>query len=483
MRYTHYDRLSALDATFLAIEDADVHMHVGAVGIFDAAPLTTADGALDIDRIQESAEAALCRNPRFRQRLATIPLFAHPVWVDDERFRLSYHLRHTCLPRPGSVRLLKRLAGRIMSQQLDRGKPLWEMWFVEGLPENRFAVITKVHHCMIDGVSGIDLLGTLMRPEADASLEPSAQWIPRQVPGAARLLFDELTRRATLPLALLRSGAEALASPLERLGAVGDVLTGLAEALRMGISSASATPLNTDIGPHRRFDWTRVDLEAVRDVKRRLGGTVNDVVLAVVAGVMRRFLRGRGVRVDGLDFRVLVPVSIRTEAQWGTLGNRVSFLVAPLPLDERDPIRRLARVTEATERLKGSKQVLGAEVLEEISDWTTSTLFAQYSRLGAATRAYNLVVTNVPGPQVPVFLLGARMLETYPLVPLFTNQALGIALFSYDGGLFWGFNADWDAVPDLHDVVAAVETEVALLHEVATKRAAASCVRIGSAPP
>jgi diacylglycerol O-acyltransferase len=469
MAYWHYERLSALDATFLELEDANVHMHVGAVGIFDAGPLTTPEGALDIDRIRADAEAALRRNPRFRQRLASIPILDHPVWIDDHRFNLLYHVRHTSLPRPGDVRLLKRLAGRIMSQQLDRGKPLWEMWFVEGLEENRFAVITKVHHCMIDGISGIDLMATLMRFEPDATIEGAARWLPRPAPSRARLLVDEVARRASLPLRILGAGREALAEPRRQLAAACDALAGLGEAVAAGVSSASATPLNPDIGPHRRFDWTRLDLAAVKEVKNRLGGTVNDVVLAIVAGAMRRFLRGRGTHVADLDFRTLVPVSVRTEAERGALGNRVSFLVARLPLDERDPRRRLQRVIETTARLKRSKQVLGAEVLEQISDWTLTTLFAQYSRLGARSRAYNMIVTNVPGPQVPAFLLGARLLETYPLVPLFSNQALGIALFSYDGSLFWGFNADWDAVPDLHDVVTATEIEFALLREAATQ--------------
>jgi diacylglycerol O-acyltransferase len=474
MTYSHYDRLSALDATFLEIEDASVHMHVGAVGIFDARPLRDPSGNLDFERIKASAEATLRKAPRFRQRLAHVPLIGHPVWVDDATFNLSYHLRHTSLPKPGGERLLKRLAGRIMSQQLDRGKPLWEMWFVEGLAEDKLAVITKIHHSVIDGLSGIDLMGVLMRPRPDPAIEHAGPWVPSPAPSGGRLLVDELRHRAAAPFGVLRAGYNVLTAPQRTLQSARDVLEGLGEALATGMRSGSPTPLNGAIGPHRRFDWTRLDLAAVKDVKSRLGGTVNDVVLATVAGAMRRYLRGRGLRVEGLDFRTLVPVSVRTEAEHGALGNRVSFLVARLPLEERDPRARLARMSEITRRLKGSKQVLGAEVLEEISDSMMTSLFARYARLGAASGAYNMVVTNVPGPQFPVYLLGAEMLASYPLVPLFSNQALGIALFSYDGGLFWGFNADWDAVPDLHDVVEAVEHEFDALANAATTSLRAS---------
>jgi diacylglycerol O-acyltransferase / wax synthase len=468
MAYSHYDRLTALDATFLEIEEANVHMHVGAVGIFDARPLRRADGGLDIDRIIAVSDASLRKTPRFRQRLAHVPLFGYPVWVDDDRFNLVYHLRHAALPPPGDVRQLKRLTGRIMSQQLDRGKPLWEMWFVDGLENDHFAVITKVHHCMIDGLSGVDLLAALITvdPNAGAAHEQK-RWLPRPAPTPAELLRDELTRRAQLPVAALRAGLAALRDPAGTLKSARDAVEGIGGAIATGLAPASPTPLNVDIGPHRRFDWTHFDLQAVREVKNRLGGTLNDVVLTIVAGALRRFLKGRGEDPKALDFRAMLPVSVRTLAERGSLGNRVSFLVAALPLAERDPRARLRQVSETTAGLKRSKQVRGAEVLEEISDWTFSTLFIDFVRLAARQRSYNIVVTNVPGPQFPVFLLGARMKEIYPLVPLFTNQALGIALFSFDGGLYWGFNSDWDALPDLHELVEAVEHEFELLRETA----------------
>jgi WS/DGAT/MGAT family acyltransferase len=344
---------------------------------------------------------------------------------------------------------------------------LWELWFVEGVEDNRFAVISKIHHCMIDGIASVDLLSGLMGPDRDHVTASSGQWLPRPAPSPARLLVDEALRRAALPLTVARGGQRLVSAPRRTIAAAREAVEGLAEAVRAGLTPASATPLNCDIGPHRRFDWVRFDLDAVKDIKNRLGGTLNDVVLAIVAGAMRRFLRRRGEQVEDLDFRAMVPVNVRAEGDHGHLGNRVSFLLAPLPLGEPGPAQRLRRMVETMQRLKHSKQRQGAEVLEEISDQVSSSLFIAFARLGARSRSYNMVVTNVPGPQFPVYLQGSRLREIYPLVPLFTNQALGIALFSYDGGLYWGFNADWDSVPDLHDMVSAVEAEFGALRQIA----------------
>jgi len=469
MAYTHYERLSALDDMFLEIEDHNVHMHVGSVGIFDGGPLLMADGGLDFDRVLRQAEASLRRTPRLRQKLRNVPLFNRPVWVDDATFNIQYHVRHTTLPRPGDVRLLKRLAGRIMSQQLDRGKPLWEMWFVDGLQDNRVAVITKGHHCMVDGISGIDVLTASMSIDPKAAPAPVKRWVPRPAPSTAQLVRDELWRQATVPWSAAQAGVAALTHPRRTLRAVRDAVEGLTQTASAGLSPASASPFNPDIGPHRRFDWTRFDLDAVKEVKNRLGGTVNDVALATVAGAVRHFLKGRGVDARGLDFRAMVPVSYRTTTERGLPGNRVSSMVARLPLDERDPTVRYAQIVQTTHRLKDSKQALGVEVLEEIADRGFYTLAIGFTQLATRLRAYNIVVTNVPGLPVPVYYLGAKLQEAYPVVPLFTGQALGFALLSYDGGLFWGLNADWDAMPDLHDMVDAVEREFAVLRELAAR--------------
>jgi WS/DGAT/MGAT family acyltransferase len=469
MAYSYYERLTALDATFLDVEDHNAHMHVGAVALFDAAPLLGPDGLVDLDRIGRVIEVGLHRIPRYQQRLASIPLFGYPVWVDDPHFNLHYHLRHVRLPAPGSERLLKRLAGRIMSQQLDRGKPLWELWVVEGVEGNRIALITKVHHCMVDGVGSVELTNVLMRatPEIEAKLDHPREWLPRPIPKPAELFLGEVARRGAEPLAALDAVTRALSSPRRAVADVRDAVLGIAEALGAGLRQASPTPLNPDIGPHRRFDWLTTDLATIQAIRSQLGGTVNDVVLAIVAGALGRFLHARGLRPEELDFRAMIPVNVRQDHEREHMGNRITMMVAQLPLGERDPRRRLQRVCEATRALKHSHQGLGVKTLEDISDWTLASLFFAFAKLASLTRPYNIVVTNVPGPAFPAYFLGAQMRAVYPLVPLYRNQGLGIALFSYDGGLHWGFNADWDALPDLHDVVEAAQDEVERLRSAA----------------
>lgn len=469
MRYTHFERLSALDNSFLAIENGVTHMHIGAVAIFESGPFATPDGGVDIERVRRVMAADLHRVPRYRQRLVWTPVFGQPVWVDDEHFNLAYHVRHTHLPKPGDERQLKRFAARVMSQELDRGKPLWEMWVVEGLPGDRFAILTKVHHCMIDGVGSVQLTSAMMRltPEVDARLdEPPPRWMPRAVPSPAELVAAEIAHRALAPAKALAAGARAALTPWSAARRAGNVVAGIAETLGAGMSGASATPLNVDIGPHRRFDWTVTELAALKAVGARFGGTVNDVVLAVLAGALGGFFHRRGVDPTGLDFRVMVPVNVRDAATQADVGNQVAMLVVPLPLGERNPVRRLERTIAATRQVKRSRQAAGMQSIEALSDVTVPSLMAQFARLAALARPFNMVTTNVPGPPVPVYVAGARMLACYPLVPLFAYQALGVALFSYDGRLHWGFNADWDALPDLHDLVAAVERELAAVQEL-----------------
>lgn len=475
MAYAHYERLSALDLSFLELEDRNTHMHIGAVAIFEGGSLATAAGGVDIEHIRRAMQAGLHRVPRYRQRLAYIPLVDHPVWVDDTSFNLHYHLRHTHLPVPGDDRALKRLTGRLMSQQLDRGKPLWEMWIVEGIEGGRFAIVTKIHHCMIDGVGSAELTASIMRPtpDLDPRLEGAAPvWVPRPAPGARELLLGEVARRAREPLSAVAGVPRALANPASTARGLAERVQGVWEALSAGLTPASPTPLNVEIGPHRRFDWTVMELAAVKAVKEALGGTVNDVVLATMSGALRRFLRQRGLAVEELDFRAMLPVNVRPEGDRAP-GNRVAMMVARLPLEEHDPRTRLARVVAETQGLKRSHQATGVRTIEELGDATLSALFVQFARLAARSRPFNLVVTNVPGPPFPVYALGARMLACYPLVPLYENQALGVALFSYDGRLHWGFNADWDAVPDLHDLVDAVDAEFAALCRAAEGAGAA----------
>jgi WS/DGAT/MGAT family acyltransferase len=462
-----YERLSAMDSSFLALESQSTHMHVAATAVFEQGPLATPAGGVDIDRIRAYINARLHWIPRYRQRLAWVPVENEPVWIDDDRFNIDYHVRHTSLPRPGDEAQLKRLSSRIMSQQLDRGKPLWEIWIAEGLTNGRFALVSKTHHCMIDGVSGVDIMAILLGMSPEASVPEAPLYIPRPAPGQFALLRDELSRRARMPLNLARGVGYALREFEEARTQLETRVTALSQLIGGGFSSASDTPLNKPIGPHRRCEWLTLDLAEVKAIKNRLGGTVNDVVLTTVAGAVRRFLEARRVHCESLDFRAMVPVSVRSSEQRGALGNRVSGWITPLPIAERDPKARLLAVQQLTQNLKESKQALGAEMLAQVTEWTGSTLLSLAIRLSVRARPFNLIVTNVPGPQIPLYLLGARMLEAYPMVPLFMNQGLGIALFSYAGQLCWGFNADWDVVPHVGEFVKAVSQSFRELYDAA----------------
>jgi WS/DGAT/MGAT family acyltransferase len=477
-----YQRLSPQDATFLDLESPSQHMHIAATIVFRSGPLRTAGGGIDIERIRGYIGSRLHLLPRYRQRLARIPIERHPVWVDDSHFNISYHVRHTGIPRPGDLRQLKRLSGRILSHQLDRQRPLWELWVVEGLEGGEhFAMVQKVHHCMIDGISAVDLMAVLMNPTAEEDFEPGPPWEPQESPRGVELIGAEIARRLGATFDATGEAPRMLREPRSWLGRLEEKIAAVGSTLGAGLRWASDTPLNQPIGPHRRFDWIEMDLETVKGVKNRLGGTVNDVVLATVAGALRRFLELRRVAVDDLAIRANVPVSLRTRDERGTLGNRIALLMMDLPVDEREPLVRLEHVRENMGRLKNSKQAMGAEVLSAVSEWTSATLLSLAVRVSVRGRPYNLVVTNVPGPQVPLYLLGAEMETCYPVVNLLPNQALGVALFSYAGKLFWGIVADWDLVPDLHEFVLAIDESFAQLANAAPRKHEARATR-GSQP-
>jgi WS/DGAT/MGAT family acyltransferase len=457
MTYAHFERLSPMDLTFLAMEDGRAHMHIGSVNIFEAEPLRREDGGIDFDRLLAFIDAQLYKVPRLRQKLEWVPGFGQPVWVDDAHFNLRFHVRHTALPPPGDLRQLKRLAGRILSQEFDRGKPMWEDWFVDGLEGNRFALISKVHHCMADGISGVALAKVLVGPDPAYKPPSSKEWIPRPAPSATQLVLEELRHRVSAPFSLLAGawGERERSGGPRRVEAPG--LRALLDNVRDAIGSGSRTPLGVEIGPHRRFDFTQMPFAEVRSIGAIAGGTLNDVVLAIATGALRSFLRRRGVSVSGLDLRAAVPVSVRTQEERDALGNRISGMLARLPVDEPDPWRRLVRVVETTHELKTSGQSGIGEVLTQVMDLLPPALLGMLFRRAARSSVADVAITNVPGPRFPVYLLGARQIATYPVVPLAPNQALGIALMSYDQDLFWGFNSDWDAVPDLHDLVDDVE--------------------------
>lgn len=458
MPETNYDRLSFLDNSFLIMETPTSPMHVAGTATCEAGPLRTADGGIDIDKIRAYVASRLHLIPRYRQRLVHVPVENHAVWIDDEHFNIHYHVRHIALPKPGDERQLKRLAARVMAQHLDRQKPLWEIWILEGLANPaHFVMISKIHHCMVDGVSSVDLLKVLLKPEPTDAFEPPPQWIPRPAPSRWELATDALARYARLPLEIARSFPRSLQEARDPDSGIRAGLNALRQTLSTGMRGVSDTPLNQRIGPHRRLDWLTMDLDTVKGVKQRLGGTLNDVVLATVAGALRRFLQRRGVDVAPLDFRVMAPVSVRNEQDRGTLGNRVSAWMVPMPLGEPDPIRRLGKIRETTEHLKLSKHALSAAVLTQVGEWTPSTLLSLGARLATRVLPFNLVVTNVPGPQQLLYMLGAKMVDNFGFLPLIDSLCLGVVLFSYAGKLCWGFTGEWDLLPDLHDFVGDIE--------------------------
>jgi diacylglycerol O-acyltransferase / wax synthase len=457
-----YERLSGQDASFLVFEGPTTPMNVGGIEIFEGHALMTPQGGVDVARVKQYVASRLHLIPRYRQRLAYIPVERRPVWIDDDQFDLDYHIRHAALPRPGNERQLQGVCADILSRPLDRQRPLWEFWIVEGLEGDRFATVTKAHHCMVDGVSGVDVATVTLSPTPDTPVEPPSPWRPRRAPTGVALLRDEILRAARLPFIARPAAAPAdvLRSDFaERLAAVWDTL-------RSGLRGAANTPLNQPTGAYRRFAWLSLDLAEVKAVKQRLGGTVNDVVLATVAGAVRRFLQRRRFSLKGLDFRIAAPVNIRAPDD-RTPGNRVSVWLTELPLRERDPRRRLTKIRATTSALKQTKQALGAAVLMQVADWTGPAMVGLGVRFATRMSPYNLLVTNVPGPQFPLYLLGAQLLEAYPLVPLFENQGLGIALFSYAGRLCWGFNADWSLLPDVHTFVDDVRASFAELRGAA----------------
>ena len=465
-----YERISAQDRSFLHFEDATTHMHLGGLVVFEVGPLRTPEGGVDIERIRAQIAGRLHLVPRYRQRLAWIPVFNQAVWVDDDHFHLSYHVRHAALPRPGDDAQLKALTARIMSQQLDRGKPLWELWVIEGLAGDRFALLMKTHHAIADGISAFDLFSALVSPTPDATIDPPQPWTPRPAPSGGRLLADGLAHQAATPMTLAQR-LLAIASDPAGVGATTRAsMRALVDLAGSGAAPAPPTPLNQPISAHRRFDWLTLHLAEVRAVKAKLGGTVNDVALASVAGGLHHFLRGRGHDVRELAMRVVVPVSLRTEDERGQASNRASGWLIDLPVYEADPVRRLERVAAETRKRKEARQELGPEVLGRVAEYAVPGIVGLGVRLLSRLHPYNLIVTNVPGPQFPLYLLGAKLLTGFPQVPLFENQGLGIALFSYCGFLGFGFNADRDVVPDLDVFAAAVARGFDELKQAAAAR-------------
>lgn len=460
------DRLSSLDVSFLYLEGRTTPMHVGGLLILQP---PSADGhrTFDYERLVALIEERIALVPRYRQRIRTVPgHLANPVWVDDPEFDISFHVRRSALPKPGSDEQLREFCARIQSRPLDRHRPLWEIYLVEGLSENRIAIITKTHHAMVDGVSAIDIGQVILDGSPRPREMPEDLWMPDAEPGGLSLVADavcDLVRRPSALFDTLRLGANDIRATS---GRTFRVVGGLASAARIAFRAAPQMPLNAQIGQQRRYGTavtSLADYKRVRAQQSETGPrtTINDVVLATVAGALRGWLLFRGESVTpSTTVRAMVPVSVRSDSEMGTLGNRISAVFVDLPVGEPNPVLRLAQVSYAMRGHKESGQSVGADALVALSGFAPPTLHALGARAANSLtrRLFNLVVTNVPGPQHPLYAAGARLLEIFPIVPLAEGQAVSIGVTSYDGGVYYGLNADRDAMPDV-DVLASLMEE------------------------
>jgi diacylglycerol O-acyltransferase / wax synthase len=462
----HYERLSTLDASFLSFEDRAAHMHVGSMNLFDATPFQKEEGGLDFDRIERCILGNLPKHPRLRQKLWW-PMGGPPVWIDDPKFDASFHVRRIALPSPATDGELKTLAGNLLSSHLDTTRPLWEAWIIEGIAGDRFGLLWKIHHCLADGVSVRDILIGYLGFERSSELPEIPRFVPRPAPSLGRLHLDAALRRFEKS----REASVRVQDFLKSLMHEGGLSETAAALLQVGsslIGDVAPTPLNGEIGPHRRFDWMAADLGSLQEIRKESGAKINDVVLATVCGAVRRYLVDKKVNVDDLPFRVMVPVSMRAGGDTAGGGNRVSNLTIPLPLFEIDPRRRLRSIVDVTTRAKASGQSWMGDALLQALDLAGIQAPMPLARFAAEQMPANLVVTNIPGPQRRQFLLESELLESFPVVPLAKGQGLGIALYSYNSVMHWGFNADRDLVPDLDRFVKAVQIEAQQLHRAHT---------------
>ncbi len=459
----HGDRLSARDVSLLELESPTLHLHVGGLLVLDPPP----NDGFDHGRFQELVRSRLHLVPRYRQKLIDPPgLLGGPIWVDDPEFDLSYHVRHSALPHPGSIKQLTEYAARILSRQLDRSRPLWELYVVEGLDHGRVALLSKSHEAMIDGLEGIDIATVLLdHGETDGQDLPRPEpWTPGATPSAATLAREALQEllAGAGGGAELRSRLTTDASRLARRAF--DTGRGLASIARNNVlRPAPRSLLNQAPGQNRRLALQRIPLADAKRIKNVFVTTVNDVVLSLVSDATGRYLRERGTRTDGLWLRVMVPVSTRSGSDDHALGNQVVAVFVDLPVGEMDPVERLRVVNEAMREVKSSHHAVGAGFLVGLSDFAPPTIHAMASRVAVRSRLYNLLVTNVPGPQEPVYCLGARLLGDFPFVPLGANQALTVGLTSIDGWMNFGFTADYDAIPDVERIASYL---VSSLHEL-----------------
>jgi diacylglycerol O-acyltransferase / wax synthase len=462
------DRLSPLDASFLHVEDDVSHMHIASVTIFEGPPP-------EFSEIVEMVRGKLSLVPRYRQVVRFVPFdLGRPVWVDDPHFNIDYHVRHTALPAPGGEIELRKLVGRVMSQQLDRSKPLWEIWVVEGLEEGHWAILAKTHHAIVDGISGTDLLAVIMDISPDPEKLAPAQWTPQPAPSGAQLASQALLDLVRSPYEQLRAVRASTRRARHALSYAREVATGLS-ALTGIIKPTPHSSLNGPIGPHRRYAWATTNVADIKTVRQSLGGTFNDVVLAAITNGFRDLLVDRGESVDRV-VRTLVPVSVRPRDASGkavgdgTYENKVSAMFAELPVNIADPVKRLHAVTAQMEGLKESRQAVAGEALTSMSGFAPPMLLALGMRIATrvAQRNINTVTTNVPGPQFPLYVVGRRMIKAFPYVPLAGQIRIGVAIFSYDGQVNFGLTGDYDTTEDLDVLARGIEDGMKQLGKIAS---------------
>jgi diacylglycerol O-acyltransferase / wax synthase len=457
------ERLSALDVSFLYLETPTTAMHMGSVARFAPPP----GEPFDYEALCALVSRRIAFVPRYRQKVRWVPgRLANPVWVDDENFDITYHVRRSALPKPGSDAQLRALVGRLQSRQLDRHRPLWELYLVEGLADGHFAIITKTHHAMVDGLTAVDIASLILDLEPTPQDPPDDEWVPRREPSAVSLVIDAITGAVRSPSQILetvRAGVtDARATTIRAVNAA----IGVTAVARMHLRSAPASPLNLEIGEQRRFGMASTSLDDYKRIRKSHGGTINDVVLATVAGALRAWLLTRGESVaPSTTLRAMLPVSVRVQGQDGSLANRVSSYFIDLPVGEPNPVMRLHQVSYAMKGHKESGEAVGAGALVRLSGFAPPTIHSVSARLGSglSRRMFNVVVTNAPGPQLPLYAAGAQMVDCYPVVPLAKGQAVSIGLTSYNGGVFYGMNCDRDSMPDIDVLASCIEDSLAEL--------------------
>jgi diacylglycerol O-acyltransferase len=447
-----YERLSAESASFLQRETPRLLGHSACLLVFDPGPLARPDGGVDFQTIRRSIEARLHEAPRFRQKLAWIPFEGHPVWVDDRDFRLDYHLRHTSLPRPGTREQLESTAARLLSQRLDRSRPPWECWVLEGLEDGRFAILLKTHLCMVDDVTRADLMRQVLSPEPHVGVPAAVPFVPRPRPSARELALDEIVRQASLPRRLTERVSGLLRDSARLDHELRSGLRGLAALLGYSVRQPAESPLNGRIGPHRTVTLFRVSLAEARAVATALGGTVHDAILATATGGLRSFLRDRLVSPAALDLRVATPIGLWLRAGDAPGARRTVEWVVDLPVWEPDPRARFAAIRDRTRDLASRSDVAPARRIAGEGSWPGARFLALGARALAGHTPVNLTVTNVPGPREPLYFAGSSLQESFGLLPLREHHGLGIAVLSYRDELFWGLNGDLDLLPDLRQL-------------------------------